>query len=274
MSLWKKESSPRTRSLNKNLFQNQGTSLCTCSKASFTVEAAIVIPLTAGFLAVILFIFRILQVQVAVDEALIYAGRSVAVESSVISSESALLLSAEAFMVAVLEEYPVVEEYVENGILGISLLNSELSGDKITLKATYRIKLPVGFFELDGLSLYSQNSSKKWTGNLGEDGDSEWVYITTYGTVYHATKSCQAIDINVKETTLPLIEDLRGDNGQKYYACSSCKESIKAEIVYYTDYGTLYHGDISCSALKRTVKKVLLSEVGDRGRCSFCYQNQ
>ena len=44
-------------------------------KGSYTIEAAVVIPLAAGFLVSMLFFFRIIQVQASVDEALIFAGR-------------------------------------------------------------------------------------------------------------------------------------------------------------------------------------------------------
>ena len=75
--------------------RNQETSLCIHPEASLTIEASVVVPLMAGFLAIILFFFRIMQVQAIVEETLIYTGRCVAVESSVVSSEKALYLSAE-----------------------------------------------------------------------------------------------------------------------------------------------------------------------------------
>ena len=108
MSLWNKKQvikgkiSPRicTQTIN---FIRQRTSFCTCEKGSLTVEASFIVPLTIGFLGIILFFFRILQVQIRVEEALMYAGRTVAVESSTISSETALFLLAEAQMISALE---------------------------------------------------------------------------------------------------------------------------------------------------------------------------
>ena len=48
-------------------------------KASFTLEAAVVIPLVTGFFVVLLMFFRILQIQTQVQEALVMAGRKTAV---------------------------------------------------------------------------------------------------------------------------------------------------------------------------------------------------
>ena len=64
--------------------------LYTRQKASMTVEASIVIPLLVGFVVSLLFWFRLIQVQAAVEEALLYAARKTAIESSVVSEEELL----------------------------------------------------------------------------------------------------------------------------------------------------------------------------------------
>jgi len=262
--------SPQTRTLNTK-FQNQGTSPCICKKGSFTVEAAIIIPLTVGFLGCILFLFRVMQVQAAIDEAVIYAGRKVAVESSAIPSETALFLSTQGFMMAMLKDYPEVENYVENGFLGINLLESEFSGSQIQIKAKYKMILPVSFFGIDSIALYSQNSFQKWVGDSYKDSEDQWVYITPTGVVYHANTGCRAIDLSIKEVERSQIAQMRGENGQKYYPCSQCNDKTQSSVVYCTDYGTLFHAKEDCSSLKRTIRKVCLKDVGDRIPCSFCY---
>ena len=100
----------------------------------------------------------------------------------------------------------------------------------------------------------------------------EYVYVTKTGQVYHASLSCRVIDLSIKSTSLDGIPALRGKNGQKYYECSRCKwKDDKKERVYYTDYGELYHKDIACTALKRTVEKIRLEDINGRRPCSFCY---
>lgn len=277
MSLWMNQylfnynRSPQIRTQHKYI-TSKGTSLFTCQKASLTIEAAIVIPLMTGFLVLFLFLFRVIQVQAVVEEALMYAGRQVAVESSVVSSEEMLFVSAEALMLGALQETQVVDEYVENGKLGISLLQSDFSGREIILRAEYKIRMPVGFFGLDDIRLTSENRFQKWIGNAVDKEEEDGVYITENGEVYHASLSCRVLDLSVKRVSFSEIEDLRGLNGQKYYACSRCVEkSVESGYVYCTDYGRLYHGNVNCSALKRNVQKISLEEIGGRRQCSFCW---
>ena len=252
---------------------SQETSLCTFPKGSFTVEAAVVIPIAAFFLVSILFFLRIIQVQAVVDEALFYAGRKVAAESSITDSETALFLSAELYFLQIIEEYECIEDYVQYGSLGISLLNSDFSGEDILLRAEYGMKFPFSFFRFGKIYLWQQNSFKKWTGE-GTVSVGNYVYISPSGEVYHASSDCRSIRLSVKQTPYSKIETLRGLDGQKYYPCSDCIENILPNTtVYYTEYGTLYHGDISCSALKRTVIKIPLADVGNRRKCRYCYSD-
>lgn len=251
---------------------NQRASFCICQRASYTVEAAIVIPILAGYLVTILFFFQILQIQCTVDEALLYAGRKTAVESSVVDSEELLFLTAEAYLLLALEEEPLVEKYVKQGVLGISLWESSFDGDMISLKADYTVKLPIRLFGISQVKLESQNRFRKW--NYVQDTDEEegWVYVTSTGEVYHSNLNCRVLNLSIKETTLEVILDLRGKSGQKYYECPKCNwEAEKSERVYYTDYGVLFHKNISCSSLKRTVEKIAIEEIGERRPCSFCY---
>lgn len=276
MSLWKRflflkyKSSPQICTQNKHK-RNQGTSLCTCRKASLTVEAAVVVPVVIGFLSLFLYLFQVIQVQASIEEALFYTGRQLALESYLISSEEALFLSAEAYMIAALGEDASIESHVKNGVLGINLTESEFQDSEIILRACYEVELPVAFFEIKTIRLASENCFRKWIGDISLEED--WVYVTENGSVYHAEISCRAIDLSVKEVSLTNISSLRGQNGQKYYPCSRCVEDgLEKIVVYCTDYGRLYHGDINCSSLKRSIKRVQLSEVEGKSPCSFCYE--
>ena len=102
--------------------------------------------------------------------------------------------------------------------------------------------------------------------------DEAYVYVTPTGEVYHANLSCRVLQLSVKETTVDRIPFLSGKSGQCYYECGRCEwKDKKKERVYYTDYGELYHKDISCSAIKRTIEKILFEDIGGRRPCSFCY---
>ena len=255
----------------KRLKRNSEASFCTCEKASLTLEAAIVVPIAMGFLTIFLFFFRVIQVQAKVEEALIYVGQVLAVEGHILESEDQNYLLAKALLVSTLSKSEVVEDYVVGGSAGILLLGSEFDGNEIFLHANYEMRLPVSFFDVKSLHMYSQNSFVKWNGDIEINGEDEWVYITPTGTVYHATPSCRTLDLTIREGLLADMEEIRGANGQKYYLCEKCMEDEEILIVYYTDYGSLYHGKLSCSALKRTIIKVALSSVQERRGCSYCY---
>lgn len=251
----------------------QEASFCICSKASLTVEAAVVFPLTIGFLLSILFFFRVLFVQAAVEEALVYAGRAVAVESSLMDEETALYLSAEGLFKYELSQEKNIDRFVTGGVLGVTLLGSRVSGKEIELQANYMVSLPIKLFGTNGIWLTSKNSFVKWKGDLYTGTEQEkWVYITKTGSVYHKNTNCRSLDLKIQEGSIQEMDAIRGKNGQKYYSCNRCLNNMEEiQSVYFTDYGKLYHGKLSCSALKRTIEKILLSQVGDRRPCSYCY---
>lgn len=257
----------------RNNKKKKGTSFCACQNASLTIEAVVVFPLVTGFLLSILFFFRVLFVQEAVEEALVYAGRAAAVESCLTDAEEVLFLSAEGLFKYALLKDKNVDSYVSGGVLGVSLLGSEFSGKEIELQANYMVKFPIEFFGWQGIWLRSKNNFVKWKGDLYFGTTQEtWVYITETGSVYHKNTECRSLDLRIQEGKLTEISLYRGKNGQKYYPCNKCMEDIHGnQNVYFTDYGSLYHGKLSCSALKRTIKRVLLSQVEGRRACSFCY---
>lgn len=257
----------------RNNKKKKETSFCICQNGSLTLEAAVVLPLTIGFLLSILFFFRVLFVQEAVEEALVYAGRAVAVESCLTDTEEVLFLSAEGLFKYVLLKDENVDAYVSGGVLGVSLLGSRFSGKEIELQANYLVKFPIEFFGWQGIWLSSKNNFMKWKGDLYSGTTQEmWVYITESGSVYHKNTECRSLDLRIREGKLTEVSLYRGKNGQKYYSCNKCMKDIHGEVrVYYTDYGSLYHGKLSCSALKRTIKRVMLSQVEGRRACSFCY---
>lgn len=240
-------------------------------RGSFTLEAAVIIPLTAAFLVTFLFFFRVLQIQTAVSSALNYAGRKAAVISSITDSETAELAAAEVYFQKAVSEDKNIHQYVRGGNFGISLLSSDFSGDHVELEAVYEILLPVHFFSVQSIPVIQKSVNRKWTGDSDKSDEDIYVYITPEGEVYHRTKSCHYLDLSIKTVKKAEIESLRNQNGHKYYACERCvsENSILIDM-YITNYGTAYHMDLQCGGLKRTIYEVRLSEVGERGACSKC----
>ncbi|MBR4027453.1 MAG: hypothetical protein IKJ01_07870 [Lachnospiraceae bacterium] len=274
LSLYSK-SLPRHIYNRKTPTYGKGASFCICQKGSYTLESAIIFPLLCGIFVSILFLFRVIQVQTDINEAMIYAGRKVAVESSDTSTEKSMLLFAQTLMYYHLKESNVVKHYVQNGSLGVSLLQSECSEHTIDLYVRYQMKLPIDFFGIYVFSMGQKCSFQRWIGDrsVNHNESSTYVYVTESGSAYHASKDCRALDLSIEKTTRTQIPSLRGSDGQKYYACSFCNK--KEEVyVYFTKYGTLYHSDIGCGALKRTILRVKRFEVGNRKACYFCYLQQ
>ena len=264
--------SPHRRTFNKQIVF-QRASFYICQKGSYTLEVAVVVPLVAMYLVTILSFFSILEAQCVVEEALLYTGRKTAVESSMVDSEEALFLSAKAYLLYALQGNATVKKHIKHGALGVYLWNSEFDGEDLILRADYVVQLPISFWGIGEIELNSEYYFKKWIGDNPEESDSSFVYVTKYGEVYHVNLSCRAINLSVKETKIGQITSMRGKNGQKYYECSSCDGKDNKERVYYTDYGTLYHKDIACSKIKRTVEKIKLEDVDKRRSCSYCYKS-
>ena len=137
--------------------------------------------------------------------------------------------------------------------------------------ATYEVKLPVFWTKWGKLPVKQQIVCKKWTGaSLSSAGDEDgaYVYITPYGNAYHSSAECKTLKLSIRSVPRTGISALRSEDGSIYYPCRCAGTSSKN--VYITDYGTEYHGNIACSGLKRTVYRVLRSQVGDRHPCMRC----
>ena len=241
------------------------------SKASYTLEMAVVLPLVAAFFVSILFFFRVLQVQTQVQAALNYASRKTAVQACVNDVPSPLLATAEVYFRKELKQYAEYQKYVAPYAPGASLLMSNMEGPEIMLCADYTIRLPIALFQIKDVRITQRSVSRKWTGDRETWTETDYVYVTEHGTVYHRSRSCRYLDLSIRTAEYAEIGDLRNKSEHKYYACGQCAAKNKhLRQVYITDYGEVYHTSLSCSGLKRTVYLIPISEVGGKGPCSKC----
>ena len=243
---------------------------------SFTVEAAFVVPLFLFAAVVFLGLFRLLSVEVQVTGGLQYASRMLAVsccEQDEPIEETVLLLKGRILFQKYLGEHGCKMEGIQNGTAGISFWGSRVSDTYVELRASYQVALPVTFWKMKRLPVRQCVRSRRWIGacSAGTAGDEAvYVYITETGSAYHQSASCAYLDLSIRNVTLQQAQLLRNKNGNIYYPCSCVKKGQTS--VYITDYGTQYHGDLSCSGLKRTVYKIKKEEAGARHPCSKCWK--
>ena len=259
-------------------FQRRETPHCICRKGSLTVEASVILPLFAGFFAFLLFYFRIMGVQLVVQNALEETGRNLALlsvkELEEPTEEQNYLAVAKGMLVLYLKDEPLVEQYVSGEELGISLLASEFDGDYILLNANYIMRFPVKLFGTQDFLVCQKTRFRKWNGWHGGTesmNTTELVYVTEYGEVYHMRRSCAYLDLSIRKVFYAELRKLRNYNGEVYEACELCvQESGWMSSVYITNYGDCYHDALSCGGLKRTIYQKQLAEVGGIPACTKC----
>ena len=240
---------------------------------SITIEAAAAVPLF--FLAVVslLYLMEMMAIECAVRSGLQYAGkcamedvgRVTGIRPSEIEKNVVHAIGAER----------LARSVVEGGDAGVDCSESRLSvrtgiGE---LSASYQVRLPIPIFGIKPVKYRVKMKIKTWTGyeksGFGTSED-ETVYVTATGMVYHRDYHCIYLDLSIHMVSKEELEGLRNDSGGKYYPCEHCGGGWGG--VYITDSGDRYHGSLSCSALKRTVYAVPLSEAAGKGACSKCGQ--
>lgn len=198
------------------------------------------------------------------------------------------VVEAEIIKQWVLSELSIKEVWkgwIVGGIHGISFLGSKiLKEDQVIINIKYMIQFSVFGSILPPIPVKQSIVIKSFTGYMPklnnnninkEEQTEEIVYITENGSVYHINRDCSYIKLVIQNISIHDILEKRNENGGKYYPCKQCKPDKQEKgIVYITNYGTNYHSTLSCSALKRTVIEIKLSEIKDRRLCSKCKKSK
>lgn len=250
------------------------------ASASMTLEAAMALPIFIFFVVAMLFLFRVLQIQQNVEEALEYAARQTAISAHMLKGEDTeesmiLMGQASVQLLGELERLDTPVQYVENGLAGFSLLDSSTEGSYVELRTEYTIRNPISFLGLFTYRIQQCAKCHKWIGNVeGGDDGGQLVYITDTGTAYHLSRDCTYLALSIRGIPKALVESERNLSGNKYRACERCQKAhaLSSGIVYVTDYGDAYHSSLSCSGLKRTIYVVQLEGLTGYHACSKCAQ--
>ena len=238
-------------------------------KGGMTLEGCLVLPLFLFFMVTLLFSLEIIRFQSDCMDALYQTG-----------NKSCMLAYKEDF-----REETYIRQYLDEQIMpylcvqgereGIVITRQEDSVGNLELQASYSIKSFVPWLPIGTIQVKERFFGHEWVGYRGE-GESAWeekkelyVYVTETGQRYHYSPSCTYLRVVIQAVSGEVIEVLRNSSGEKYYACEVCRPKGKG-MVYLTQWGNRYHGEADCSALKRTVYMIPLSQVGIRTPCSKC----
>ncbi len=246
---------------------------CVRMEGSYMTELAVGIPFFVGFLLLLLFFFRVLAVEQEVGNALLVSGRKLAVISCQ-EGENPMetSLTAKAMLLKNLPKDSFAAAFIRGGRSGISLKNSDFSGNYIRLKADYRIRFPLGLFGKKELHITQNAVCRKWTGESRANPFEEIVFVTKNGMVYHKNRDCTYLKPSIESIPESAAAGLRNADGGKYYSCRACRKgkNTNTKVVYITKYGNRYHGRKNCSRIRRTVFAVHLSKTEARRACSKC----
>ena len=278
----------------KNL-QEEAPLYASLKKASYTIEAAVIMPLFITLMVFGIFIFRVLQVQSGMQQSIDYASRTMAVtlgnaansgesnqdvdtstEDPTVHgelSEAGLLASTIALAGVEVAKNKVPLEFIDGGAVGIYFLDSEVQGNYVDLKVSYTMTFPVGLLGDLSFDVSQRARNRKWVGydKAEYTSDGKYVYITEHGSVYHTNYFCTYLNPSVHRVPIADVKNKRNKSGAIYYQCHRCKNVEANGFLYITDYGTSYHNDINCTEIKHNIKKVLYEEVKDTmSPCSKC----
>jgi hypothetical protein len=172
---------------------------------------------------------------------------------------------------------------IQSGFDGISFADSKVLSEEdcIDIVVRYSVKIPIKIFSLENMPMIQRVRLRAWTGyevaatySMEEENDKPEetiVYVTETGSVYHKSPDCSYLKLSVREI-FGLPNDLRNDNGSKYDSCEACCTGKEGNnrTYYITTYGTKYHTIRNCSKIKRNIKEIALSEIGNRPACKRC----
>lgn len=279
-------------------------------RGSLTVEAAFVMPLVIFIVAAFSYLMMVMGLQIKLQEALDMAGRRLASYAYVYEQIGTIAFETEE---EVMQEEPglrdlmryglnsayawkLVRDYagedwlerycILNGKNGVWIAGGDMLSEDgmIDLVLHYTVRIPYLPMENIGIHLVSRCRVKAWTGfekkvaETEEQAEEEMVYITETGTVYHTNINCTHLKLSVDEVALYNLDYMRNQNGGKYYACERCFRNSDGsgggmERVFIAKTGDRYHCDKGCSGLKRTVREIAISQVGERNQCKRCAQS-
>ena len=237
-------------------------------KASLTLEAALILPVFATALLVLLSVLLIYNTEQRMHMLLVNTAESLAVSCSDGHNEAPAAVKDEYAKSLRKEDL----RFIESGAEGIDMSGSVLDDPEyIELSLKCELVPLTDYFGILKIPYRSRCLTHIWCGyDAPFFADEEYVYVTNDSEVYHIDRQCSHILLGIRQTSADAIGALRNENGNRYRACGICHAKLSDEKLYITTDGDRYHNSITCSGLKRTVYAIKKSEIGDLRPCSRC----
>ncbi len=271
--------SPSTDPRKKYLsVRKRASFLASESKASLTLEAALILPLFIFACVVMMQPFIVIGIDGKVQSALEQVSHEIAMDAYISPSDTdgkEIATQAAAFTYA---EMAVRSTLSDLPVRNISLSGSSLlkDGETVDLIVEYDVPLPLALFGLNSIHRTNRAYRRAWVGRDGfgdgtgaGENDEQIVYIGKTSTRYHILRTCHYLFNDMSQVPLDEIGEYRNTSGAKYYPCSRCG-SDAAGLVYIMKAGSHYHSTKDCPAIQAYVTAVPLSQVEYLGPCSYC----
>lgn len=247
-------------------------------RASFTVEASVVLPVLIFAVVFVMINFRILAIGWGISAGATDIVRKIAVYSAVEKEGQENLyeilggLTLVATAQAKIDEEQVPVKFINGGKLGISFLGSGLKEKDVDLKINYAVDVPISFFGRKMFFITQRARARRWIGYdpKEDEGEGEYVYVTKNGVAYHRNIKCPYLNPSVSMVSMEDVGHKRNEGGGKYYPCDNCRHASNNGVYYITNYGDSYHNSVTCKNLIRHIERVLLNSVNDKHPCQKC----
>ena len=237
-----------------------------------TVEAVCILPM---FLIAFWILYSMCQMFIVdnlVYQAVMNTAEELAEYAYLVEEDSMILdtVAANGMLQEYLPSDKRLERYVKGGKAGLLILypvKMDAEGF-FTVRLNYRLEIPAPFFKNLGMPIQIQVRQKAYTGYQKpseEDNEGAYVYLAENGTVYHLTRDCSHLNLTIR----PVGADRCREQYAELTPCEYCGDEA-ADVYYITDTGERYHTSMECGGLKRTVRRVPLSDAQGYAPCSRC----
>lgn len=241
-----------------------------------SLEGSLVLPIFLFFIMTLLLGIEAVRFWSDMSQALYEAGNRYAAESFQVKYRGKEFTDTASGIRDYLDEQFLPYFGVDGGSAGITFQNRSVTEEgRIELVSEYRLASFIFWLPIGDIVMEDKFLGHTWTGYSGrEEGWSEkgkeiYVYVTKTGSKYHLTAECSSLKVNATAVDASWLAEGRNKWGGKYYPCEKCKPKEQG-TVYITSDGNSYHNSGDCSALKRIIYIIPLSEADGYTPCSRC----